>query len=446
MMKTILSAVLSGPAASARARIIGRVFYTFALAWAFLLPTGCFAHDASDTIPFDARSNEVILTWNTIAHDAGVAHDQYVNPMAMARVFALLHLAQHDAINAVDPAFETYAFGGADTGADPVAAAASAAHAVLAAIFPDQRAVFDEKLTVSLATVADGDARTRGVALGAKAAAAVLALRQNDGSDTPLVGDYVPAKGPGKYQFTPPFDFCAAPGWQLVKPFALDRTDQFRPGPPPALGSEAYAAAFNEVKAIGAKNSETRSPDQLAYAKFWYEFSDIGWNRIARVVATDRGLGLQSTARLFALLNMVMSDAYVAGWDAKFHYDLWRPITAIHAAGEDGNGATAPDPAWEPAMPTPPVQDYPSTHSALGRGAATVLASVFGDQTAFAFTSTSADPAYPSRSFTGFGQAADENADSRVTAGIHFRFATDAGQQLGAEIGRWTLNRYLQKR
>ena len=445
-MKPITSIVRRGRAASFSGRPGPQLLGIFALLILLLPPAACSAHGANDPIPFDARPNEAVLRWNVAAYDAGMAHDQYTNPMAMARVFALVHLAQHDAVNAIDPVFEKYAFEGSDRGADPVAAVASAAHSILAAIFPEQRPTFDAQLAASLAAVADGDAETRGVALGARAAEAILAARRNDGSDTPLMGDYVPAKGPGRYQFTPPFDFCAAPGWRAVRPFSLKRPDQFRSAPPPALGSEAYAAAFNEVKAVGEKHSRTRSADQLAYAKFWYEFSDIGWNRVARVVAEDRGLGLQSAARLFALLNMAMSDAYVAGWDAKFHYDLWRPVTAIRAAADDGNAATSPDPAWEPAMPTPPVQDYPSTHSALGRAAATVLASVFGDQTPFTFTSTSADPAYPSRSFTGFGQAADENADSRVMAGIHFRFATEAGQQLGAQVGGWTVDRHLRRR
>ena len=251
-------------------------------------------------------------------------------------------------------------------------------------------------------------------------------------------------RGPGRYQFTAPFDFAFVPGWRYLKPFALTRVDQFRSPPHPALDSEAYAADFAEVKAIGGVGSQARSPEQLSYAKFWYELSDIGWNRVARVVAAERGLGLQSTARLFALLNMAMSDAYVAGWDSKYHYDLWRPITAIRAAATDGNPATSADPTWEAALVTPPVQDYPSTHSALGRAAATVLASVFGDETAFTFPSTSADPPNASRSFTSFSQAADENADSRVMGGLHFRFACDAGQELGRQVAVWTLDHYLQ--
>ena len=392
----------------------------------------------------DQRPNAAVLAWNMAAVDALTAHDEYANPMAAARVYALVHVAQHDAVNATNPAFESYVFRGRDAAADPVASAAAAAHAVLAALFPAQQAALDATLGTSLAAVPDGEAEKRGVALGQQAAAALLALRTNDGSDTPFVGNYTPGTGPGRYQFTPPFDFAAQPGWRAVQPFALTRPDQFRPNPPPALESKAYVRAFAEVKSAGVAGSATRTADQTAYAKFWYEFSELGWNRIARTVAADRRLGLRSTARLFALLNMAMSDSYVAGWDAKFHYDFWRPLTAIRAADTDGSAATAPDAAWAPLMVTPPVQDYPSTHSALGSAAAEVLASVLGDRTRFTFTSPSAEPANSARTFARFSQAADENADSRVRAGIHFRFATDAGQALGRRVGRWTVSHHLR--
>lgn len=164
------------------------------------------------------------------------------------------------------------------------------------------------------------------------------------------------------------------------------------------------------------------------------------------MVTAERRLGLQSTARLFALLNMALSDAYVAGWDSRFHYDFWRPFTAIRDAENDGIPTTQPDPAWEPELTTPPVQDYPSTHSALGDAGAEVLAALLGDRTSFTFTSTTVVPAGGTRSFTSFSRAADENADSRVRAGIHFRFACEAGQELGRKIGRWTVQNHLRPR
>lgn len=432
-----------GSAAVARIAVIGTV--------ALAALAGCDANSSpTEPAPIDLRSNDVILAWNTIAYDALMAHDEYQNPLVATRVYAMVHVAQHDAINAIDPIYESYSFhggaAGADADADPVVAAAAAAHGVLSALYPEQTATFDAQLELALADVPEGSDGPRGVALGAQAAAAILAQRSDDGSDTPPVGDYVPGADAGDYQPTPPFGFAFAPGWRDVQPFALTAAAQFRSPPPPALDGEQYATDFDEVREIGRDMSETRTPEQTAYAKFWYEFSDIGWNRVGRVVAADEELGLQSTARLFALLNMAMADAYIAGWDSKYHYDLWRPYTAIREAGTDGNDATAQEAHWEPLMPTPPVQDYPSTHAALGNAAAAVLAAVFGDALDFTFPSTSAEPALSSRTFSSFSQAADENADSRVMAGIHFRFAVAAGQELGRQVGQWTVGNHLRMR
>ncbi len=412
-----------------------------------LLVSACSDRNyTTEPSPIEQRSNAVVLDWNLTTLDVITAATGYANPLDAVRISAMVHTAQHDAINAIVPVFESYELDAIDSGADPVAAAASAAHGVLLSLYPAQSALLDERLTLSIDDLPEGDAVTRGIALGAQAATAIVQRRANDGSDTPPIGGYEPGEGPGKYQPTPPDHIAFAPGWRNVTTFALSSANQFRPGAPPALTSAAYATDFNEVKSVGQLGSTTRTADQTAYAKFWYELSEIGWNRIARTVAADKGLGLQSTARLFALLNMAMSDAYVAGWDAKFYYDFWRPITAIQAAHTDGNDDTAQDATWQPAEPTPPVQDYPSTHSALGNAAAAVLADVFGDITAFSFSSPSAIPGSGARSFTSFTAAANENADSRVMAGLHFRFACVSGQQLGRDIGEWTVTNHLRVR
>jgi hypothetical protein len=396
-------------------------------------------------IALDTLPGEPIVAWNELAFEV-MAGESY-EPLDAVRIVAMMHLAQHDALAAIAPRYAPYALSDAsDPQADPEAAVAAAAHGVLVAVVPRGRERLDARLAEVLATRADEDARARGVALGQRAAAAILARRQGDGSDTPIRGDYTPRSGPGAYQFVAPFDLVHRPGWRAVRPFALVRGDQFRPPPPPPLDSATYTAAFAEVKAYGGKVSEVRTAEQQFYAKWWYELSEIGWNRIARIVARQHDVGLQSTARAFALLNMAMSDAYVAGWDAKLHYDFWRPTTAIRAAETDGNPSTTADPSWESVEVTPPVQDHPSTHSALGAAAAEVLAGIYGDATAFTMGSPSAQPPGAERSFTSFSQAARENADSRVRAGLHFRFACDAGLELGRRIGRFALERHLQPR
>jgi hypothetical protein len=271
----------------------------------------------------------------------------------------------------------------------------------------------------------------------------MLAKRSNDGSQADEA--YQPGTRASEYRFVPGFDFLAAPHWRAVTPFSMPAPDQFRVAPPPALDSDAYAAAFEEVKRTGSKAPEAqRSREQTQYAAYWYEFSDIGWNRIARSVARTRPQDLWQRARSFALLNAVMADAYIAGWDSKMHHNFWRPVTAIRLAAEDGNARTAPDTNWTPLLTTPPVQDHPSTHSALGAAAAVALAHAFGgDRVAFTMASPTALPEAPQRSFKSLSEAAKENADSRVRAGIHFRFATDAGLKLGEQIGRQAAAQFL---
>ncbi|WP_232064514.1 vanadium-dependent haloperoxidase [Rhodocytophaga rosea] len=387
-------------------------------------------------------SNQVILDWNQITLEA-LGGPTYQHSLLGAHIHAMTHIAMHDAINAISADYQMYAFNGTDSQADPVAAAASAAREVLAASFPDKQSMLDERFAQSVVGVKEGDSKTRGIALGKQAAQAVLALRANDGAFQDPIGPVNNPQEPGLYQVVPPFNFVFAPHWKTMKPFALESYDQFRSEPRPALNSTAYAQAFEEVKSVGKLNSTTRTAAQTFYAKFWYEFSEIGWNRVARSALVTKKLDLLETARLFALLNMALADSYTAGWDSKFHYDFWRPFTAIRAAETDGNNATVADPTWEPLMPTPPVQDYPSTHSALGNAGAAVLGEILGDKTSFTMTSTTSDPANVTRSFKSFSQAANENADSRVMVGIHFRFSCEAGQKLGDKVGNWTVKNHL---
>jgi hypothetical protein len=387
--------------------------------------------------------NDVVLEWDELAYEAfgGTA---YQHSLMASRINAMVHIAMHDALNAVLPRYGTYAFSGKDPGADPIAAAAAAAHTVLQHELPGKRGFIDSALQRTLAAITDGDAKTRGIKLGKEAAQSIISVRSNDGAaGNPLV-PVPPSSKPGAYQAVPPFNIYFAPYWENVKLFGLQRKDQFRCVPPPALTSDVYTAAFNEVKEMGKINSTARTTDQSAYAKFWYEFSEAGWNRVVRTVASNKKLSLLETARLFALVDIAMADAYIAGWDSKLHHNFWRPYTAIRSAKFDGNDQTTEDLLWEPAAPTPPIQDYPSTHSALGNAAATVLARVLGDNTPFTMPSPTAVPSGSTRSFTSFSQAAKENADSRVKAGIHFRFACEAGLELGDKIGNWTVDGFLR--
>jgi hypothetical protein len=389
-----------------------------------------------------ALDGRVVLDWSQQAFETLVAHDGYFDTLAASRALAIVHTAVHDAINAVAPRYETYNHVPGDAGGDPVAAAAVAAHETLAALYPAQRATLDAALARSLAAVVDADARARGVAVGRTAAAAMLARRADDG--TARTVDFPLRDVPGAYRHVPGWDLIVHPEWRDLTPFVLSRPDELRVAAPPALASADYARAFDEVRRYGAAASDARSADQTAYAKFWYEFSDRGWNRIARIVAAQERLDLWQTARLFALVNQAMADGYIAGWDSKLHYDFWRPVTAIPLAAGDGNPVTAPVEGWSPLMPTPPIQDYPSTHSVLGAAAAEVMVGVLGRDVPFEMTSpTAEDPARPRR-LASLRAAAVENADSRVMAGIHFRFACDAGLELGRGIAKRALESRLR--
>ncbi|MGH9934841.1 MAG: vanadium-dependent haloperoxidase, partial [Blastocatellia bacterium] len=381
---------------------------------------------------------DVVIDWNVIGVNAASAAGK--NPIEQSRIYAMTHAAIHDALNAIDRRNKPYALNRrAEPGASPEAAVAAAARDVLVAQLPTQQSNLDAAYATSLSSIADGPAKTNGVAIGQAAAAAILALRSADGSAAPA--PYTPGTGPGAYQLTPP-DFAPAvlPAWGGVTPFALISGAQFRPARPEFfdLTSAEYADDYTEVKSIGELNSATRTAEQSQIARFWYEGSPNGWNRIARVVSARQELDPWQNARLFGLLNFAMADGFIAGFDAKYHYNFWRPITAIRAGETDDNPATVADPAWTAFLITPASPDYPSTHSILGAAAAEALTRFFGTDT-IDFTTTSGAP-FPgiTRSYRSFSQAAQENADSRVYAGIHYRTACSDGLKMGRKIGLHT--------
>jgi len=411
-----------------------------------------------------AAANEV-AQWNETTMKAVVANGQ--SNLVSTRTLAMVQVAVHDALNAINRRYDAYYFEGpADPAASPDAAIAAAAHTVLVGVIgsfgtPAQKvetlALVDQAYAGSIARVTDGPARNKGVAVGRTAGAAILALRKDDGAtrDVP----YTPAMGPGKWRphpnpvpANPPIanaDLArgylpsANPGWVNVTPFTLLSASQFWLPGPPALTSETYARDYNEVKNVGGKVSTVRTADQTQIARFWFE-GPGNWNTIARTVATARGLDARDSARVLALMNIAMADAYVAGWKIRYVYDLWRPITAIREGDNDGNDATVGDPTWDSHQNTPSVSDYPSTQSTFSAAAAVALASALGgDQVSFTVSSGKPFEGI-TRSFTSFSQAARESADSRVYAGIHFRSACEDGLALGRKVGERVAKIYLQ--
>jgi hypothetical protein len=390
------------------------------------------------SLPGPVRA-DVVTDWNLTTLQAASA----LNPQRQHRVAAMVHAAVHDAVNSVNPRYKAYAVRVSPSGEASIeAAAVQAAYGVLIRLLPGQAAALDAARSASLSTIPDGPAKEEGLAVGDAVAAQTVALRSTDGSN--VDGTYVFGSGPGEYQRTPPtFGNPAVPAWGFVKPFVLNRGDQFRPEGPPSLDSDEWAADFNEVKRLGSVDSPERTAEQTEIALCGAEPALPTWNRVARSVSAQKQTGLVENARLFALLNLAMVDATIACWDSKYTYRFWRPVTAIPLADTDGNDDTEADPAWTPLRPTPLHPEYPSAHSCVSNAAAKVMTSFFDNRTAFS-TATSTCPAGVVRHYDSFQALADEIGDSRIYIGFHFRSSIRDGAHLGHHVGNWTFRRSLQ--
>jgi hypothetical protein len=410
-----------------------------------------------------------VTVWNANAGRAALAAciSPGNDPLHESRMYAMAHIAIHDALNAIDRRSRPYAFDArVDRPTSADAAVAAAAHDVLVSTigqlpFPTEcvSAGIDSveaDYTAALAAIPAGTAKERGIALGRASAAAILARRLVDGSDTPLVDPAYPqGTAPGEYRFTPGNTFAFAPGWGTVTPFVLRSGSQFRAEPPFDVTSRKYTADFKEVKRLGGDGITTphvRTPEQTQIGLFWLESSPLAWNRIARSVSARRGLDRWENARLFGLLNMAMADGYIGSWEGKYFYNFWRPVTAIQTADTDGNPDTQADPTWTPLQPTYPMPDHDSAHSVEGGAAAEVMKHVFGtDHVHFRACSltlpagsTCSDASPVLRRFKSFSQAAGENGQSRILVGIHFRRAVEEGIEHGRKIARRAVNRFMQ--
>ncbi len=381
-----------------------------------------------------ARANP-ITDWDVIAFDA-VAASGETDPVTSCYV-AMAHVAMSDALNAIDRRYKPYAYDAtASRRAAPEAAVAVAAHDVLVAKMPNQKAALDAALAKALASIPDGKAKADGIATGRASAEAILALREENGSNA--ITPYAPGKGLGVWRPTPPrFAPAIGAGFGKVTPFTMGDASQFDP-PKPAyfdLRSDAYAADYNEVKSVGGAGSKTRTAEQSEIARFWYEPSPGVHIRLARDLIAKKNLDLWDSARLLTLMHLAAADCLIAGYDAKYRYNFWRPVTAIRNGDKDGNPRTVGDPTWNSYLETPNHPEYLSLHAVLCAAWAEILARFFGTDN-FPFTMTSAEP-YPgvTRSFKSFSQSAREAAESRVYAGVHFRSSCRDGLAVGRRIG-----------
>src|SRR5262245_12793150 len=299
---------------------------------------------------------DAVTEWNEIAVATAAAGKHGGNDAS--RVTALVHAAIFDAVNSVEARYTPYKSRvSAAAGASPEAAAVAAAHAALAGLYPDQKGVLDQALAKSLGRIADGTAKTDGVAVGEKVGAEMVTTRASDGAAAP--NTYRPMTAPGVYVMTV---LPIATQWGKVTPWVLHQGSQFRPGPPPALTSPDWVRACNEVKELGGAKSTVRTAEQTDIARFWAVVGPASWDPVLRAVAAAPGRTLLQNARLFALAEMAAADAYIAVFDAKYTYNFWRPITAIRNGDMHGGGAVSRVPDWEPLISTPLHPEYPCAH------------------------------------------------------------------------------------
>lgn len=390
----------------------------------------------------------VVLQWNRVLQQTISTPGQHPATIFPVRSFAMMHAAIFDAVNSIDGSYTPYLtiVHRNSRRASQEAAAAKAAHDVLLALYPTRAAVFAAELTASLEGIPSMQSQ-RGVTIGAIVADRLLAARENDGWNVPPPPFVLPPT-PGNWQPAPaPAGFTQFPA---VVPFATASGYQFAPNPPPALTSDEYARDLNEVKEIGSATSTTRTAEQTKVAQLWANVNTpttvwFVWNNVARTVAIQRNTSTAENARLFALLNISFHDALQTTMASKFVHGLWRPVTAIRRADEDGNSNTAADPNWTSLIGVPPYPTYAGNHAAIGTSQATILALFFGrDDIRFQHTWEGAGGA--TRLYAGFNQMADEEERSRVWGGIHFTFDNVAGQSAGRNVANFVFLNFMRQR
>src|SRR2546421_2578858 len=379
-------------------------------------------------------SGAIVIAWNKellhIVQTPG-AQPATIHP---TRSYAILHAAIYDAVVSITRDAPAYLFSvPASSTARADAAAAQAGHDTLVALYPKWKAALDQQLASELAAIPNGAGKQQGIQVGQTVAARLIGMRANDGSAaTP--SPFVPGNQPGNYQLTPPkFAAPVFTTWANVTPFVLNNAAQFLPGPPPAVTSQAYIQALGEVKSLGQNTSTTRTADQTVIGKFWGGPIWNTWNEIAENAALAHHTNLENTARMFAVLNLSFADSTIALYNAKYHYQLWRPVTAIRQT----------DPTWTPLAPTALDPSYPSAHGVISGDGAAVLSAFFRNQDHISLTSDVLPGVV--RTFASYSDVATEAGLSRIYAGQHTRLDHEAGLALGHAVAQFVLPHFSSK-
>jgi hypothetical protein len=381
---------------------------------------------------------DMIMDWNAKA-DA-IAAEKQITPSPHARALAILHVAMFEAVNAIERRYNPYKLNlTADRSTSKEAAAASAGYHVLVALYPDQKTDLDATFVAMLAGIVEGESKTKGVDLGKKAAADIIALRADDGADAPE--SYRPHTSPGVYVPTMVPLNSTVGAWT---PWTMTASAQFRPAPPPALNSETWTRDLNEIRELGGRNSTTRTAEQTTIGRFWFLTGARTYNPIVRQVATAKDMDVVDCARLYALVAMAGADASISVFDAKYAYYLWRPVTAIRNADQTDNPATPRDPTWLPLGDTPMHPEYPCAHCITSAAVSAVLQSVAGTEVGEISLTSPTAPGV-TRKWTRLQDYSDEVALARIYAGFHYRFSAEVGKEMGKKIGEQAVTTQLRR-
>jgi hypothetical protein len=392
---------------------------------------------AASCVSTASVSADVISDWNEKA--VALVTTRQLPPPQAERIMAMVHVAMFDAVNAIDRRYQPgIAQVPAPATASREAAAATAAGTVLAGLYPED-AELKAAMASYLAAMPGGDAKSAGVRLGEAVGSQVLEARTNDGAQAP--DSYRPKTKAGVYV---PTALTIGSTWPNLKPFVLTSASQFRPQPPIPLGSEQWAADYNEIKRLGSRNSSERSARQTEDARFWLTPGPIIYYPVVRQLAAAKRLDLVDSARFMALVAVARNDAFVAVFDAKYHYNFWRPITAIRNGDIDGNPNTERDATWQPIDPTPMHPEYPCAHCILSATIASVVEQLFGSADIPEVTLTSPSAPGVTRRWNNMWALTDEVSQARICAGFHYRFSTKVGQDMGRHIGQYVVKSILQ--
>jgi hypothetical protein len=391
--------------------------------------------------PAFARAN-VITDWDEkgISAVRAMANLGGTNPYLAQRMMTMVHLAMFDAVNSIERRYRPYLLQlPADPATSKEAAAAAAAAAVLATINPKTAEEMKVALAIYMGAIPNGPAKTDGVKLGETVAAKVLEARVNDGSDAPDA--YRPRTTPGVYV---PTAITISSMWPDMKPFAMIRGSQFRPGPPISLESNEWAANYNELKDYGGHGSEKRTARQTETALFWLVGPPTAYHPFVRQLVTAKQMSVVDSARFMALVAVGITDSIIAVLDAKYQYNFWRPITAIRNGDIDGNPDTDPGATWQPIAATPMHPEYPCAHCIQSGSVAGVVKAVLGSTEIPEIAVTSPTAPGVTHRWTNMTDFTDEIANARIWAGFHYRFSTRVGTEMGLQIGEYVVKSVMQ--